>query len=363
MPEDNDVVMERYAKQISLDTIGINGQKTLCNSSVLVIGAGGLGCPALHYLAGIGIGRIGIMDADIVSLDNLHRQILYAENDIGKSKVTAAKEHLNKLNSSIDVIPHNYFLSMDNAKSIIEKYDLVLDCTDQITARYLINDTCVLLGKTFIYGALHHYEGQISVFNYKNSGTYRCLFPENPYNLNITTCNDGGVMPAIAGIIGVMQANEAIKVLLNLKDILSNTLLVLDSRNYSIRKLNYTRKAISVSKKLKSEQESVQMKSDKVETQTNISIDKNELSFDHILLDIRSSDEVIDFPLPNSIAIDPVEVEDYILNLKTKKNTVLICNNGSRSLYLTKILRTKGIPNVQSLEQGIKHYEYPTTVI
>ena len=218
---------EKYIRQIELPEIGTLGQERIFNSKVLVVGAGGLGCSALQYLTSMGVGTIGIVDFDRVSLSNLHRQILYSADDVGESKVNTAKKALHKLNPECIIYTYDVLLSKKNAASTISEYDLVIDATDMITARYLINDTCVALNKPFIYGAIYKYQGQVAVFNYNNGPTYRCLFPDEPKE-QIQNCDQRGVLALLPGIIGLMQASEAIKLITGLGQPLSGVVGLFD---------------------------------------------------------------------------------------------------------------------------------------
>jgi len=215
---------ERYQRQLLLKGFGEAGQQKLQDAKVLVIGAGGLGCPALQYLTAAGVGTIGIVDDDIVSLDNLHRQILYTTNDIGSSKVVMAAFALEQLNFDIDIIPYNTRLTNQNAIEIIIPYDIVIDGTDNFATRYLINDACVLLNKTLVYGAISQFEGQVAIFNHgENKVNYRDLFflPDN----TILNCEEAGVLGILPGIIGSMLANETIKLITGIGTPVINTLL------------------------------------------------------------------------------------------------------------------------------------------
>lgn len=218
----------RYSRQLFLTEIGVHGQKKIKNSSVLIVGAGGLGCPAALYLACAGIGHIGIVDYDIVEINNLHRQLLYTEGNIGTAKVTAAAENINRLNSYVKVTPHKIQLTSKNALNVIKNYDIVIDGSDNVATRYLLNDACVLNRKPLVSGSALRFEGHLSVFNYNNGPCYRCVFPEPPPPETVTNCGDGGVLGAAVGVIGVLQALETLKIILNMPDIISGRLLLFD---------------------------------------------------------------------------------------------------------------------------------------
>ena len=227
---------ERYHRQIILKDFGETGQQKLFAAKVLVVGAGGLGCPALQYLTAAGVGTIGIIDHDVVSLSNLHRQTLYSVDDVGKSKAERAAASLRKLNPQISIEYHNERLTAQNAAVIIESYDYILDGSDNFPTRYLVNDVCVLLDKVLVYGAISQYEGQVAVFNCKSvpgktTVNYRDLFPEAPAQGEVPNCEEAGVLGVVPGIIGSMMANETIKLITGIGEPLINRLLTFDVRN------------------------------------------------------------------------------------------------------------------------------------
>ncbi|KDQ59207.1 hypothetical protein JAAARDRAFT_33944 [Jaapia argillacea MUCL 33604] len=210
---------KRYGRQMILHQFGLPAQLKLKSSSVLVVGAGGLGCPALQYLAAAGVGRIGIMDHDVVELSNLQRQILHTESRIGIPKADSAAQALKEINSSIDLDVHTTALSPSNALATLSPYDVILDCTDNAPTRYLLSDTAVALGKPLVSGAAQKYDGQLSTYNLNNTGPcYRCLFPKPPAHELVGTCEETGILGAVTGTIGNLQALEAIKIITGLHD-------------------------------------------------------------------------------------------------------------------------------------------------
>jgi molybdopterin/thiamine biosynthesis adenylyltransferase len=226
----------RYSKQLLLPGIGMKGQEKLKDAKVLVIGAGGLGCPVLQYLAAAGVGSIGIVDFDSIDITNLHRQVLYADDDIGKEKAIIATSKIAALNPFIKLETFNVELEYSNARKIISGYDIIVDCTDNFETRYIINDVCVLSDKPFVYGGIHKFEGQLSVFNYssidgKPGPTYRCLFPENKDDEVADNCSVSGVIGVLPGMIGTMQANEVIKMITGIGNVCSGKLLIFNSLN------------------------------------------------------------------------------------------------------------------------------------
>ncbi len=219
----------RYQRHLSLQGFGPGAQERLKAGSVLVIGAGGLGCPALLYLAAAGVGRIVIVDPDTVDLSNLQRQVLYTGDDQGAMKVEAAARRLRALNPLVRIAPHPVRLDRTNALDLVRSCDLVLDGSDNFPTRYLVNDACVLAGRPFIYGAIQGFEGHVSVFNWRGGPTYRCLFPEPPEAGTVPNCAEAGVLGAVTGLIGTAQACEAIKILSGVGEPLSGRLLIWDA--------------------------------------------------------------------------------------------------------------------------------------
>ena len=228
----------RYNRQMMLPEIGDAGQEKLKKAKVLVVGAGGLGCPVLQYIATAGVGTIGIVDFDKVEIHNLHRQILYTENQVGQAKATTAKSVLESLNPLINIIVFEEKLTAENAVRIIQNFDVVVDGCDNFATRYLVNDTCVTLGKTLVYGSILKYEGQLAVFNYKGSKNLRDLFPEPPNPEDVPNCNLNGVMGTLPGIIGTMMAHETLKLLMDLP-ILKNELVLFNTLDWSFNKLKF----------------------------------------------------------------------------------------------------------------------------
>ncbi|XP_011494060.1 PREDICTED: adenylyltransferase and sulfurtransferase MOCS3 isoform X1 [Ceratosolen solmsi marchali] len=232
----NNGEIARYSRQILLPEIGVKGQLKLKNSSVLVVGVGGLGCPSALYLAGSGVGHIGIVDYDDIEITNLQRQLLFSSLDIGKSKVIAAKEILERLNDNIKITPYKLQIQSSNALEIIQHYDVILDATDNVATRYLLNDACVISGKPLISGSALQFEGQLTVYNYAGP-CYRCIFPKPPPPEAVNNCSDSGVLGAVVGTIGVMQALQTIKVILKLPGILSGRLLIFDGMDMTFKNL------------------------------------------------------------------------------------------------------------------------------
>ena len=235
------VDMDRYARHISLPDVGIEGQRLINKSRILVIGAGGLGSPVLLYLAAAGVGEIGIIDDDLVDLSNLQRQIIHAESSIGTSKVESAKAQISSINSTIKITTWNARLSPDNAQEILAGWDIVIDGTDNIPTRYLVDDICKINQIPWIYGSIYRFEGQASVFNFEGGPCYRDLFPEPPPSNAIPSCAEGGVFGVLPGVIGSIQATEAIKIIINKGQSLSGKLLIYDAESMTFKSLKYSK--------------------------------------------------------------------------------------------------------------------------
>lgn len=228
----------RYNRQVILPEIGDEGQAKLKNAKVLVIGAGGLGCPILQYIATAGVGTIGIVDFDKIEIHNLHRQILYTEDQIGLSKASTAKKTIEKLNPLISVLAFEEKLTIENAARIIAYFDIVIDGSDNFSTRYLVNDTCVTLDKTLVYGSILGFEGQLAVFNHQGSKNLRDLFPEPPNPKDVPNCSFNGVLGTLPGMIGTMMAHETLKLIIGLPS-LKNELVLYKTLDWSFMKLNF----------------------------------------------------------------------------------------------------------------------------
>lgn len=231
-------IFKRYSRQIFIDEIGLEGQKKIMASKVLVIGAGGLGSPVIQYLAAAGVGTIGIADFDQVELHNLNRQIIHNENEIGTWKIKSAEKFVNTLNHQVKVIGIEQKIDAVNASQILSQYDIIVDGSDNFSTRYLVNDTCVALEKTLVYGSILGFSGQLAIFNHKGSKSLRDLFPEPPVDEEMPDCDSLGVLGALPGIIGSMMALQALKIITNLPVNL-NQLTLIDTLNWRFQTLDF----------------------------------------------------------------------------------------------------------------------------
>lgn len=343
---------ERYSCQMTLPGFGRAGQELLQQAKVLIVGIGGLGCPAAQYLAAAGIGTIGIADHDMVAAGNLHRQILFIPQDAGLKKAEVAVRRLQVQNPGIQVIGHDIKVIRDNVMELIRQYDLVLDCTDNFETRYLLNDACVLAGKPLVYGAIYQFEGQLAVWNVRGvngsySPNYRDLYPQVNAAL-IPNCNDGGVLPTLAGIIGCMQANEVIKLLVKAGELLTGKVLVFDAQTLQSRIVKLRDQTTTNITGLPAAIDAPGMSAEEV---------KKGLENDTLeLLDIRTDQERDETDIGGEhIEADELEDNlDYILNGKPK---VLYCSSGKRSAEAVKMLK-KNHPEAKvfSLEGGLQKW-------
>ncbi|MDC6351515.1 HesA/MoeB/ThiF family protein [Zeaxanthinibacter sp. PT1] len=343
----------RYIRQTTLKSFGQEAQKKLADARVLIVGLGGLGLPVAQYLNAMGVGTLGLVDGDVVELHNLQRQVLYTEENCGTSKLEATIRFLEKQNSETNLKGHQLFLDRNNALDIIEKYDVIVDATDNFPARYLINDACVILGKPFIYGALHAFEGQLSVFNYMEGPTYRCLFPEMPKSGEIANCDQHGVLGVLPGIIGNLQALEAVKVITGIGQVLSGKLLLFDGLSQRSQQISYPLKAENRQiKYLANDYNSVscdaRMKCQEIELFLKELYDPDSDQ----LIDVRSTEEFREDHLPNAINI-PLNVLDQNLDvLHPAKNVYLLCASGVRSQKAWELLKDHVAPERLIVIQG-----------
>lgn len=340
---------DRYACQISLEGFGANAQEALSNSKVLVVGVGGLGCPASLYLTSMGIGNLGLLDFDTISRKNLHRQILFGEDDVGKSKVHVAAASLHKQNPEIKIDAVNRRLTSANALDIISSYDIVLDCTDNFATRYLLNDACVMSDIPLVYGAIFGYEGQLAVWNVKQaksrSVNYRDIFPDIQDGA-VPNCSDGGVIPTIAGIIGCAQATETVKYLTGMDNLLVNKLMIFDARSASSHIVSLPKSSSTDIKQLPSTDQ------DAIELVSPISLDSLRAS-GVVLVDVRSPQEHrqqniggINIPLEN--------VDNELDKLSIGADHVFYCTSGVRSLAAVhKVKRMRPKIQAMSLKGGL----------
>ena len=358
---------ERYQKHLNLEEIGIEGQLKLKKSSVICIGAGGLGSSVLLYLAAAGIGKIGIVDDDQVEKSNLQRQIIHDTNNVGNFKIHSAFQRINRLNPNIAVFTFKKRINSENVLDIVKNFDIVCDCSDNFGTRYLINDACLLLNKPLVFGSVQGFEGQISVFNLsKNSPNLRDLIPESPSKNNIPSCSEFGVIGVSTGLIGVLQVNEIIKIILRRGKILDGKFLIFNLLNMEIKK--FTLKADNKNKKIQNllkfqdyyEQNECSNQENGINTINAIDFKNlfNENPNKILLIDVRDNKEFYNFSLKGSVSIPLSELEqsdnlEFIKKESLIKEVYTLCRLGKRSEKASKIL-TKFKIQSKSIEGGIE---------
>lgn len=347
--------MNRYSRHIVLDEIGPEGQDRISRARVLVIGAGGLGCPALQYLTAAGVGTIGIMDFDVVEESNLQRQVLFGTSSLGKNKALAAKHRLQDLNDTIEIVACPEALDHRNAVALFEKYDIIVDGTDTIGTRYLINDAAVLTNRPVVYAAIFKFEGQVAVFNYNSGPTYRCLFPKPPNAGSVPNCSEVGVMGVLPGIIGSMQANEVLKIILGLPSVLSGTLFCLDIRSMMSSQIKIHRNNSEVEKVMQNANnlEALRVADDCPSTSVEVSLTAlDELEGVHFL-DIREPHETPKVYLDRCLEIPMAQIAENLDQLQSLDNLVVFCQSGVRSITAVRKLKELGVEQCQSLQGGV----------
>jgi len=329
----------RYSRQIKLPEVGTEGQEKIGKAKVLIVGMGGLGCPAAQYLAAAGVGTLGLMDHDQVDATNLHRQILYGTADIGKAKAETAREKLQHQNEKISFKTYNQGLTIENALEIINDYDIIMDGTDNLQSKYLINDACLLAGKPWVYASIYKYEGQLSVFNYKKGPSYRCLFPKIP-QADIS-CEATGVIGVLPGILGTYQAAEVLKIILGIGQVLSGQLKIIHTLTMQEQTITFKRDEKQVQevlqRDLRQETNHCQLK------------DLNQL-----YLDVREAheqpkpeQEVLKIPMP--------QLQQRYREIPQDKAVHVFCQSGIRSRQAIQILQEKyGFKNLINVEGGIQ---------
>ncbi|MFO0948706.1 MAG: molybdopterin-synthase adenylyltransferase MoeB [Planctomycetota bacterium] len=360
----------RYSRHLLLPEVGVSGQLKLKNARVLLVGAGGLGSPAALYLAAVGVGTLGIVDFDRVDLSNLQRQLLHGTKDVGRLKIDSARERLGDINPEIDVRTHEVRLSKENALKIFSDYDVILDGTDNFATRYLVNDACVMLKKPNVHGSIFRFEGQVSVFWPPKGPCYRCLFPEPPPPGAVPSCAEGGVLGILPGTVGVLQATEAVKIVLGIGRPLVGRLLMYDALNASFREVKLRsdpecpmcgeKPTItqlidydlfcstpkpgdqgSMSSPGKTEITPVELKS---------RLDAGEKVF---ILDVRNPEEVAICALADTTLIPLAELPNRFKELNADQEIVVHCRSGGRSAQAATFLRQVGFKDVKNLTGGI----------
>ena len=346
---------QRYARHLILPEVGIEGQRKLKNARVLTIGTGGLGSPLGLYLAAAGVGTIGLVDFDVVDQSNLHRQVIHGTKDVGRSKITSATETLQDINPNVKIEPYETRLTSENALELFKEFDVIVDGTDNFETRYLVNDACVLTGKPNVYGSIFRFEGQASVFWAEKGACYRCLYPEPPPPGLVPSCAEGGVLGVLPGIIGTIQANEVIKVILGAEGILLNRLLLFDAWNLKFRELklrkdpncalcgpNPTIKEL-VDYEAFCGLNQVEAEKPKFEEITATELNDWFLNGEEFqLIDVREPHEFEIARIPTAKLVPLGEIVNRFCEIKQVKTTVVQCKGGVRSAKAIELLKDAG---------------------
>jgi molybdopterin/thiamine biosynthesis adenylyltransferase/rhodanese-related sulfurtransferase len=364
--------LERYSRHLVLPEIGLEGQRKLKNARVLIIGMGGLGSPLGLYLSAIGVGKLGLLDYDIVSISNLHRQVIFNTGDMGKPKALVAEQKLKSLNPDIEIESYNEQLTTENAFEIFDDYDIVADGSDNFQTRYLVNDTCVRLGKPNVYGSILRFEGQVSVFIPELGPCYRCLYPEPPSPGSVPSCEEGGVIGVLPGIIGSIQANEVIKLIIGKGELLTGRLIIVDALNMKFKELTFEQNPDcpvcgdnpTIKQLLDYETfcrdgsvprfqpiTEIKMQENNHEITAEQLKQKLDLKEKFILLDVREPFEkqIADI---GGVLIPMNSLPSHLGELNKEDEIIVYCHLGGRSQYASEWLRSQGY-NAKNLTGGI----------
>jgi molybdopterin/thiamine biosynthesis adenylyltransferase/rhodanese-related sulfurtransferase len=347
--------MNRYSRQIALPEFGEEGQRKLCDSSVLIVGAGGLGSPASLYLAAAGVGRLGLVDFDRVDITNLHRQILYGTSDVGKPKLESATNRLRDANPEIVIEAHAARLTSENALEILAKYDVVIDGTDNFATRYLVNDACVLLGKPNVYGSVFRFDGQVSVFATKDGPCYRCLYPDPPPPHLVPSCAEGGVLGVLPGVIGTLQATEAIKLITGIGETLAGRLLLFDALRMTFRTMRVPRRCEEHAPvtRLIDYEEFCNPMEDITPQQLAERLAQNETI---VLIDVREPYEWDAGHIEGARHIPMQQIPKRLDEIPRDVEVVMICRTGALSGHVQQHLQQQGFANVKNLIGGMHRW-------
>ncbi len=366
----NDEIL-RYSRHLIMPEVGMEGQLKLKQAKVLMIGTGGLGAPLGLYLAAAGIGKIGMVDFDVVDMTNLQRQVIHGTADIGRPKLDSAAERMNDINPYVEIEKFNTRLSSENALGIFKDYDIVVDGTDNFPTRYLVNDACVLLGKPNAYGSIFRFEGQATVFGYQDGPCYRCLYPEPPPPGLVPSCAEGGVLGILPAMIGSIQATETVKIILGKGETLSGRLILYDALNMKFRELKLRKnpdcplcgdhptihELIDYEQFCGIPQQAAEPEPGSPLNEWEIDprglkakLDRNEPVF---ILDVREPHEYQICSLPNSVLIPLGDLPKRVGELNSADDIVVHCKSGMRSAKAVNFLKTVGFTKLKNLKGGI----------
>ena len=354
----------RYGRHLIMPEVGVEGQKRLKAARILLIGTGGLGAPLGMYLAAAGIGTLGLVDFDVVDYSNLQRQIIHGSSDVGRPKLHSARDRIKEINPFVNVELHEGMLTSENALEIIKNYDLVIDGTDNFPTRYLVNDACVLLGKPNVYGSIFRFEGQASVFWAEHGPCYRCLYPEPPPPGMVPSCAEGGVLGILPGIIGCIQANEAVKLLLGIGEPLFGRLVLFDALRMKFRELKLRKDPDcpicgthpTITKLIDYDQFCGITHEPEPTTEADILpaelAERLKNGNRPFLLDVRNPEEWAITKIEGATLIPLPELAQRYVELPGNTEIVVYCRSGGRSAQAAKFLKEKGFSNVRNLPGG-----------
>jgi adenylyltransferase/sulfurtransferase len=354
----------RYSRHLIVPEVGVEGQRRLKDARILMVGAGGLGSPIGLYLAAAGVGKLGIVDFDVVDVTNLQRQVLHGTKDVGRKKVESARDRIRDLNPHVEVVPHEAWLTSENALEIIRQYDLVVDGTDNFPTRYLVNDACVLTGKPNVYGSIFRFEGQATVFCTPDGPCYRCLYPEPPPPGLVPSCAEGGVLGILPGLVGLIQATEAVKLVTGIGEPLVGRLLLVDALSMQFRSMKIRkdpRCPACGTRELKALVDYAQFcgvgpeePTDDVPVMTVAELDRRRRERSDLdLVDVREPHEW-DIGRIEGARLAPLSsFADALRSLDSARDVVVYCKSGGRSAKAVRQLRAAGFRRVWNLEGGI----------
>ena len=367
MPSLSNQEVARYSRHLIMPEVGMDGQLKLKAASILCIGAGGLGSPVAMYLAAAGVGRIGIVDFDVVDHSNLQRQVIHGTPDVGRQKLDSARDRLNAINPEVMVETHDTRLSSQNALELLAGYDIIVDGSDNFPTRYLVNDACVILGKPNVYGSIFRFEGQASVFATKNGPCYRCLYPEPPPPGLVPSCAEGGVLGILPGVVGTIQATEVVKLIIGAGEPLINRFLIYDALGMRFRELKLRKDpecpvcgdSPTVLELIDYEQFCgvtvlpVDETGDGADTTVQELRDRIDQNPDLFILDVREPQEFQICRIPGSTLIPLNDLPKRLTELEGHDDMVVHCKSGVRSAKAVKLLHEAGFKKAQNLRGGI----------
>ncbi len=355
----------RYSRHLIMPEVAMEGQLKLKQAKVLLVGTGGLGAPLGLYLAAVGIGKIGIVDFDVVDFSNLQRQVIHGTKDVGRPKIDSAADRMHDINPNVEIVKHEVALTSENAFEIISQYDIVVDGTDNFPTRYLVNDACVLLGKPNVYGSIFRFEGQASIFATRNGPCYRCLYPEPPPPGLVPSCAEGGVLGILPGLIGVVQATETVKLILGNGDPLIGRLMLYDALAMRFRELKLRKNPDcpicgtnpTITELIDYQEFCGIVPHEPAATTADISAKEVKAMLDSkadfLLLDVREPHEYQIAKIPGSVLVPLGDLPKHMHELTQATEIIAHCKSGMRSAKAVELLKQSGFKKVRNMAGGI----------